>query len=120
MAPLELDVSRSEWPVGEVDAVFSANTVHIMHWPDVEALFAGVGGLLPSGGLFCLYGPFNYGGSYTSESNARFDGWLHERDPLSGIRDFDDLDRLAVRAGMQLKEDYPMPANNRILCWNKV
>ncbi|MEJ2322723.1 MAG: DUF938 domain-containing protein [Gammaproteobacteria bacterium] len=115
--PIELDVSRSVWPRMQVDAVFSANTTHIMHWSEVVALFAGVGGLLERDGLFCLYGPFNYGGAYTSESNERFDGWLHERDPLSGIRDFDDLDVLARDAGMRLQQDIAMPANNRLLCW---
>lgn len=117
--PLVLDVSSNHWPDLEVDAVFSANTTHIMHLEEVVALFDGVGRLLRKEGLFCLYGPFNYGGQYTSESNARFDEWLHERDPLSGIRDFDDLDRLAVQAGMRLEHDYAMPANNRILCWRK-
>ena len=102
-----------------VDEAALPNTTHIMHWDSVVALFEGVGKLLVREGLFCLYGPFNYGGEYTSESNARFDEWLHERDPLSGIRDFDDLDRLAIQAGMRLEHDYAMPANNRILCWRK-
>ena len=117
--PVALDVSSRPWPDLETDAVFSANTVHIMRWKEVVALFAGVGQLLRRDGLFCLYGPFNYGGNYTSESNARFDEWLHARDPLSGIRDFDDLDRLAETSGLQIEHDYAMPANNRLLCWRK-
>ena len=117
--PLELDVRQSPWPALDVDAVFSANTTHIMHWEEVVKLFTGVGRLLRAGGLLCLYGPFNYGGRYTSESNQEFDYWLHERDPLSGIRDVDDLNVLAGAAGMQLQDDYAMPANNRILCWRK-
>ncbi|MEJ2317152.1 MAG: DUF938 domain-containing protein [Gammaproteobacteria bacterium] len=117
--PVSLDVLDRPWSAPEADAVFSANTTHIMHWDSVVALFGGVGELLRTRGLFCLYGPFNYGGEYTSESNAQFDEWLHERDPLSGIRDFDDLDRLAVQAGLRLEEDYAMPANNRILSWRK-
>ncbi len=118
-APLLLDVLQPVWPEAEVDAVFSANTVHIMAWPMVEALFAGVGARLPSGGLFTLYGPFNYHGGYTSESNARFDAWLKGRDPESGIRDFEALERLAVLAGMLLQEDRAMPCNNRLLSWRK-
>nr|WP_260292024.1 class I SAM-dependent methyltransferase [Sedimenticola hydrogenitrophicus] len=118
-APLPLDVARSEWPALDVDAVFSANTAHIMHWPEVEAMFAGVGRLLQTGGLFVLYGPFNYQGRFTSDSNARFDGWLKGRDPGMGVRDFEALERLAVAAGMALLNDYPMPANNRILCWRR-
>lgn len=115
--PLLLDVTQPNWPRPEVDAVFSANTVHIMGWTAVEAMFAGVGALLPPGGLFTLYGPFNYGGNYTSESNARFDDWLKQRDPVSGIRDFEALDALARAACMVLHEDNPMPQNNRLLCW---
>lgn len=117
--PLRLDVMRDPWPQLAVDAVYSANIAHIMGWQEVEALFAGVGKLLPEGGLFVLYGPFNYGGQYTSESNARFDQWLKMRDPKSGIRDVADLNRLASVAGMTLVHDFEMPVNNRILVWQK-
>lgn len=118
--PLELDVSHSEWPRIKFDAVFSANTAHIMCWPMVEDFFTGVGYMLGTEGLFVLYGPFNYNGRFTSESNARFDLWLKARDPQSGVRNFEDLNQLANNAGMQLKKDYEMPANNRILCWQKI
>jgi SAM-dependent methyltransferase len=117
--PLSLDVMCSPWPALTVDAVFSANTAHIMHWPEVEALVSGVGELLPEKGFFLLYGPFNYEGRYTSDSNERFDARLKSRDPLSGIRDFEALDRLANRAGLLLRQDFAMPANNRILFWEK-
>jgi len=90
-----------------------------MSWPQVECLFAGVGEVLETGGVFCLYGPFNYDGGYSSESNARFDEWLKSRDPLSGSRDFEALQELARDAGLVLKEDYEMPANNRTLIWSK-
>jgi cyclopropane fatty-acyl-phospholipid synthase-like methyltransferase len=117
--PLLLDVGYAVWPEVDVDAVFSANTAHIMHWHEVEALFAGIGRLLPEQGVFLLYGPFNYRQTYTSKSNERFDGWLKARDPLSGIRGFEDVDRLARQAGMVLREDFAMPANNRLLFWQK-
>lgn len=117
--PLRLDVLHDPWPVLVVDAVFSANTTHIMAWEEVEALFAGVGKLLAEGGLLVLYGPFNYGGQYTSESNARFDQWLQRRDPNSGIRHFEDLNRLAEAAGMVFQHDFTMPVNNRILVWQR-
>lgn len=117
--PVELDVATGPWPRLGVDAVFSANTAHIMHWPEVEAMFAGVSGMLHAGGLFALYGPFNYSGQYTSDSNRSFDGWLKSRDPAMGVRDFEQLQQLAERAGMALYEDYEMPANNRILCWQR-
>ena len=117
--PLLLDVRQAIWPDLTVDAVFSANTLHIMSWEAVQACFAGVGRLLPNGGLFIVYGPFNYAGQFTSASNARFDQWLKQRDPDSGIRNFEDLNTLAVNAGMELQADYTMPVNNRILVWRK-
>jgi len=118
--PLALDVSdRSAWPRDAYDAVFTANTVHIMGEPEVAELFAGVGGVLGSGGLFLIYGPFNYGGRYTSDSNARFDQWLKQRDPRSGIKDLDWLKSLADAADLVLEEDIEMPANNRVLVWRK-
>jgi len=117
--PLDLNVCSSAWPEMRFDAVFSANTTHIMHWNEVTAMFAGVGDVLVSGGRFLLYGPFNHAGRYTSESNARFDDWLRCRDPDSGIRNFEDLDALAHQAGMVFKEDFAMPVNNRILYWEK-
>ncbi len=119
LPPLALDVCRDTWPRQTYDAVFSANTAHIMAWPEVECLFAGVGGVLETGGVFCLYGPFNYGGRYTSDSNAQFDRWLKARDPASGIRDFEALCALAEDAGMAFRNDYEMPANNRTLVWTK-
>jgi SAM-dependent methyltransferase len=116
--PIELNVDK-EWPALLVDAVFSANTCHIMSWLLVEKMFSGVGRLLPPGGLFALYGPFNYGGKHTSDSNARFDAMLRARDPASGLRDFDDIAGLAKRAGLILLEDNAMPANNRLLVFRK-
>jgi SAM-dependent methyltransferase len=118
-APWVLDVTRAPWPVNQVDGVYSANTTHIMSWHQVQALFRGIGLVLAPAGRFCLYGPFNYGGQYTSPSNARFDALLKSRDPESGIRDFDALDALARDAGLVLVRDYPMPANNRTLVWRK-
>ena len=117
--PLLLDVNQSDWLDQSVDAVFSANTVHIMGWPSVENMFAGIGRTLNAGGVFCLYGPFNYNGKFTSESNARFDIWLKQRDPVSGVRDFEDLQIIAGKAGLSFVEDVEMPANNRILVWKK-
>ena len=75
--------------------------------------------VLANGGVFCLYGPFNYQGRFTSASNERFDDWLKSRDPDSGIRDIEDLCELAEKAGLVLKQDFEMPANNRILYWEK-
>ena len=118
--PLMLDVNQNDWPVKQTDAVFSANTVHIMSWPSVENMFAGLGRVLNEEGIFCLYGPYNYHGKFTSESNARFDQWLKQRDHGSGIRDFEALQKIADNAGLKLIDDVEMPANNRILVWKKL
>lgn len=117
--PTVLDVNASDWPIEDFDAVFSANTAHIMYWPDVESMFRGVARYLPKGGRFVLYGPFSYHGVHTSESNARFDLSLRARDPGMGVRDFDALEELADRGGLLLLEDDEMPANNRALVWEK-
>jgi cyclopropane fatty-acyl-phospholipid synthase-like methyltransferase len=117
--PIAIDVTLRPWPIRETEAVFSANTTHIMGWPCVEAFVAGVGDVLREGGLFLLYGPFNVGGAYTSESNARFDAMLRQRDPESGIRDVEAIDALAGAAGMRLLDDNAMPANNRLYVWRK-
>jgi cyclopropane fatty-acyl-phospholipid synthase-like methyltransferase len=119
LPPLDLDVSDADWPVVSVDAVFTANTLHIVSWPEVERFFEGVGRVLEPDGVLAVYGPFNYNGQYTSESNARFDKWLKERDPKSGIRDFEAVDELARGAGLGLVSDHAMPANNRCLVWRK-
>ena len=111
--PLELDVDGT-WPDVAADAVFSANTCHIMSWPQVERMFGGMGNIA-SLKTACIYGPFNYGGRPTAESNARFDAMLRGRDPASGLRDFEAIVRLAAKNGLTLQEDNPMPANNRLL-----
>ncbi len=115
--PFELDVTTSKWPIA-VDAVFSANTAHIMSWPIAQKMIEGVGRLLPLGGLFILYGPFNYSGKFTSASNAHFDAWLKQQNPLQGIRDFEAVVERAASVGLILIEDNPMPANNRLLIFS--
>jgi cyclopropane fatty-acyl-phospholipid synthase-like methyltransferase len=119
LPPVELDVRRQPWPVGRFDAVFSANTLHIMGWEAVEDFFRGVGAVLGAPGVLCVYGPFRYRGGYTSDSNAAFDRWLSERDAASGIRDFEALDELAARCGLALAADHAMPANNQTLVWRR-
>lgn len=114
--PLVLDVC-AEWPDATYDMLFSANCFHIMDQRAVAASFAGAGRVLRPQGVFAVYGPFNYDGRYTSESNAQFDRFLRARDPASGIRDFSWLDRLAREAGLGLVDDIAMPANNRTLIW---
>ena len=116
---LPLDVLRDPWPEGPFEYVYSANTVHIMHWPAVEALFAGVARVLAPGGLFALYGPFAHDGAHTAESNARFDQMLRAQDPGMGVRDRADLDALATAAGLEPAAVIDLPANNQILLWRR-
>ncbi|NVJ48957.1 MAG: DUF938 domain-containing protein [Gammaproteobacteria bacterium] len=118
LAPIELDVTQP-WPQQTFAGIFSANTTHIMHWPMVEALFAGVGEHLAINGYFCLYGPFNFCGEFTSASNQAFDASLKQRDPQMGLRDYVDLEALARAAGLMFVEKHDMPANNFILVWQK-
>lgn len=124
LEPMELDVRAHPWPVEGIDAVFTANTLHIMDWAAVQALFRGIGTVLGGASaaarpaVLCVYGPFRYGGRYTSASNGAFDRFLQERDPLSGIRDFEAVDALARSAGLNLQADHALPANNQLLVWH--
>ncbi|MCZ6828756.1 MAG: DUF938 domain-containing protein [Gammaproteobacteria bacterium] len=117
LPPRELDVRKPIWDQDLADAVFTANSLHIMGWPAVQSLFRYLGKHALAGSQLLVYGPFNYDGSYTSDSNARFDHWLGLQHPQSAIRDFEEVDGLAVAAGYTLAEDYTMPANNRLLRW---
>jgi SAM-dependent methyltransferase len=113
--PTVLDVKQTIWPLRHADAIFTANTLHIMSWAEVLALYQGLGAILAPGGVMCVYGPFRYGGRYTSDSNEDFDRMLKERDPLSGLRDIQALSDLAAQYGLRLKVDHDLPANNRLL-----
>lgn len=121
LAPLELDIGATTWPCAadSVDAVFTANTLHIVSWPLVQAFFKGVGRVLRDDGLVVVYGPFRYGGQFTSHSNTAFDEMLRARDPASGIRDFEAVNALAAEQGLRLVEDCAMPANNQTLVWRR-
>jgi len=124
-APLELDVNDPQWPITNVDGVFTANTCHIMDWDSVQTFIPKAAACLSNQGFLCIYGPFNYPDAdghirYTSPSNARFDNWLKQRDPLSGLRDLPAMQALAQQAGLGQLHDHTMPANNRLLVWQKI
>ncbi|NRD73612.1 DUF938 domain-containing protein [Shewanella sp. VB17] len=115
--PLTLDVT-SVWPLpmaAHIDAIFTANTLHIMSKVMVEAFFKGVGQHLQAKGQLCIYGPFKYAGKHTSQSNARFDLSLAEQDPSRAIRDIEWIIQLAEIQGLTFVDDHDMPANNRLL-----
>ena len=124
-APLTFDVSRDSVPINEVvaspyDAVFTANTLHIMSWSLVSKLFELIGDMLPLNGKFIVYGPFNEKGSYSSASNRQFDHSLRQRDANSGIRHLEDVIDLANTYHLTLSRRYEMPSNNQILVFEKL
>jgi len=113
-----LDVA-GDWPVLTCQAIVSANTAHIMSWPEVISMFDGVAALLQPGGVFSLYGPFNENGQFTAASNQQFDQSLKARNPLMGLRDVAELEELAHSHHMRLERKFAMPANNQILLFRK-
>jgi len=116
--PIALDLNHP-WPMTNVNAIFTANTLHIVSWPLVTAFFNGVSNHLSDNGKLCIYGPFNYNGQFTSTSNRDFNDWLQARDSASGIRDIEQILMLAQSAGLTLTSDNEMPANNRLLTFVK-
>lgn len=116
--PIDFDVN-GEWPRARFDAIVSANTLHIMAWDEVCALFGGLPSVTREGSLLIVYGPFNDNGRYSSDSNASFDQSLKVRGAHMGIRDAQAVDKLASAAGFTLLEDCAMPANNRCRVWRR-
>jgi len=119
VAPITLDVSQFNWPQDKYDGVFSANTAHIMSWPEAQQMIRGVASMLADGGVFGLYGPMQYSGVIKAASNRAFNTHLKAQNQQQGIREFNDLNALAAGEGMVLQEDNSMPANNRLLVWQK-
>lgn len=119
LEPLALDVRQLPWPTGPFEAVFSANTAHIMPWEAVLALLAGAARVLAPQGLLLLYGPFSAGGVHTASSNAAFDAELRARDPAMGVRDAQAIKVEAARVGLNLAESVDLPANNRMLIFEQ-
>lgn len=112
LPPRYLDLTAPEWP-DMVDCLFSANVIHIMPAALLPKMFAS-----PANRLM-FYGPFKYDSEFTSDSNANFDLWLKDRNPLSGVRDIEALVALAEKTGYELKNDTPMPANNQFLLFER-
>lgn len=113
-----LDVSAS-WPEKKYQAIISANTAHIMSWQEVICMFRGVSESLEPDGVFCLYGPFNENGHFTAPSNQQFDQNLKSRNPLMGLRDVSELEKLAQSLHLNLEQKIQMPANNQILVFRR-
>ena len=120
-APIELEVNR-HWAYADndFDAVFTANTLHIMSWDEVLAMIDWLGKILEKGAKVAIYGPFHYEGKATSPSNADFDRSLREKAVDMGIRDFEAVEQEMNNQGFSLNQDWAMPANNRLLFWEKL
>lgn len=119
LRPLSLDVRTMDVGAARYDAVFSANTAHIMSIDAVRRMFSIAGDALRATGLFCLYGPFRIDATFNTESNARFDASLRQRDASMGIRDLEVLDDFGVRCGLRRQRLYAMPANNYLAVWTR-
>lgn len=117
--PIELDVPTEAWPSGPFDAVFTANTLHIMPWDHTSVLLERAGTVLKPGGLLLIYGPFLDGGVHTAPSNEAFDRSLKARDPAMGVRDALQVKTLAAEHGLVAEADLALPANNRMLLFRK-
>ena len=115
LPPVVFEAGCTELPSIDVDIVFTANTLHIMSWKNVQVLIEQLGKSLKKGAKVLIYGPFNYAGQYTSDSNAQFDLWLKHQEVHRGIRAFEKVVELMQRAGLGLHKDIEMPSNNRIL-----
>ena len=117
---LALDVlEQQQWPGRDYDAVFSANTCHILPQAGVSSLLALAAAVLQPGGLLLLYGPFQDGGVHTAASNAAFDAHLRSLDPQMGVRDALALRAEAEALGLTIETEVAMPANNRMLIFRR-
>jgi cyclopropane fatty-acyl-phospholipid synthase-like methyltransferase len=113
--PVTYKAGSTELPQVDANVVFTANTLHIMSWDSVQTLIAQLGNTLKKGAKVLFYGPFNYSGKYTSQSNVKFDTWLKQQEAHRGIRDYEKVVELMAQAGLNLQKDIEMPSNNRIL-----
>lgn len=121
LSPLDIDVCSKEWGVESsmvFDAIVSINMIHIAPWEATLGLFAGAGRLLRASGILLLYGPFMHNGIHNAPSNAAFDESLKESNPSWGLRNIDDLERVAEVSGLRLSDTIEMPANNNILVFS--
>lgn len=119
LAPLELDVRRVSLAPASFDAVYSANTAHIMSIAAVQRMFSLVGDVLRADGVFCLYGPFRIGGTFTTGSNEAFDRGLRQRSSEMGIRDIETLDEFGTEGGLHRQAFYALPSNNCLAIWTR-
>ena len=119
-SPLEYEAGKNKFPHRKYDLVYTANTFHIMSWKNVKTTLKSVHQILNEGGQFLIYGPFNYGGEFTSESNMQFDLFLKKNSPESGIRNFEDIQSNLKKNDIHFSKQIDMPANNKLLVFTKI
>ena len=119
LPPIELDVTRTPWPIEHADAIVCINMIHIAPIEAMEQLFAGASRVVPAEGLLYLYGPYRFHGTFTAPSNEAFDGSLRSRDPRWGVRDIREINAAATRTGFGLVDTIAMPANNHSLVFRR-
>lgn len=120
VGPLRFEIGKDEFPSQPFDMVYTANTFHIMEWKNTKTFMKMLGRRLRKGSLVMIYGPFNYNGNFISESNREFDAMLKSKNPLAGIRNFEDVNKTMIKQGFELIKDHMMPANNRMLCYRRL
>ena len=122
-SPLRIDLTDPSWcpemkngkGPRELLAVFCANVVHIAPWPVAQGLIAGTARYLRPDGKLFMYGAFKRGGKHTAPSNEAFDTSLRNGNPEWGVRDVEELEKVAAGVGLRLTEVVEMPANNLML-----
>ena len=118
--PFRMTVGQDDFPIRIFDVILTINTFHIMHWKECKTFIKLISGRLQEGGKVLIYGPFNYNGKFTTPSNEEFDKALREKDPQSGIRNFEDVLNAMFKNGFELLKDVEMPSNNRMLVFRRL
>lgn len=122
-----LDAANSpeSWYDGQLqreslDFIYNCNMIHLVPMSTTEGLFRGVNHYLKPHGILITYGAYADNGILTPDSNVQFNRSIQSLNPTHGIRDITlDLIPLAKNYNIVLLEKYDMPANNKLLVWQK-
>ncbi|WP_124970690.1 DUF938 domain-containing protein [Aphanothece sacrum] len=122
-SPLNINAEDSIWEVEKqaikIDAIVNINMIHIAPWSACLGLMAGAKRILSTGGILYLYGPYKQGGKHTAPSNLSFDESLQSQNPQWGVRNLEDVIKVAEQEGLKLQEIVSMPANNLSVIFQK-
>ncbi|XP_076458617.1 methyltransferase-like 26 [Babylonia areolata] len=125
--PLYIDITQpvAQWPDQEkfqsqsCNAIININMIHISPWDTCKGLMEASGYLLKAGGFLYMYGPVAVDGVISPESNVQFDQMLRSRNSSWGLRDVQDIKKLAEEHDLQLSNVIDMPANNKSMLFLK-